>query len=136
MSEQERILDWQKRNSRYTTSNQTPQTVDEDKLGMVADIFSQLTPLEQRVMQMRGMSGMRHREIGKIIWPELNEGAATGRSTHAYGRAIKKIRMLVDSPEKIEFVPEEKGRKLIANGLGDELAELVQMVIKKGKGER
>lgn len=64
-----------------------------------------LTPLERQVMEMRAAAGMRHKDIGDILWPHLPNDRLPGngsarrarRSAKTYRRAMRKVRSALAS---------------------------------------
>ena len=71
-------------------SNYVPENTDATQ--RVADALRYLTELEREVVQMRAGAGLKHRQVGEILWPHLSEGHSTNRAAKTYNRAVKKIR--------------------------------------------
>lgn len=58
----------------------------------VERLLENLSDLERDVVLLRAGQGLRHRQVGELVWPHLSEGHSTLRSTRTYQRAVKKIR--------------------------------------------
>lgn len=127
--------DFHHHNSRLTPGP-TPQEVDPEVEEQAGSLLSHLTPLQRQVLELRAMAGMRHKDIGAIVWPDLEPWRSTQRSSAAHSAALAKLRKLADSPEHIASIRERKEdeirsrtvsstKRTLSRSLGDALTHAI-----------
>lgn len=95
----EALLDYQRGHSRFTPEAPEENPSAEDA---ASAILGQLTEHQRQIFEMRAMAGMRHKEIGEIMWPGEDPKVAANRSKSVYTYTLHKIRHLARTPEEIQ----------------------------------